>query len=239
MDRTELPLIGIPARLSAYNSESQQHGVKETYPKALSAAGGVPLIIPLGLNESALRALFSRCDGILLAGGEDVDPALYGERAHPKLTKTCKLRDECEALLCKWCMTEKKPLLGICRGFQLMNAALGGNLYQDLPSEAPSEVTHSHNPHESHLLNLNPRSRLAALLGNDKLLVNSRHHQAVKELAPGLIAAGRSDDGIIEAAEATGNQFLFGLQCHPEDLWGTSQEWKRLFSEFVAACRIK
>jgi len=232
-----IPLIGIPCHIRDYNEQAKLQGVKESYIKALEACAAAVCLIPLKLSEDKLKTLYQKCDGILFAGGGDVDPALYGEKPHPSLDGVCRDRDTCEILLSRWCFEDKKPLLALCRGMQVLNVALGGKLYQDLPSQLPSKVSHRATDDLAHDLKLNPDSRLAGYLKMTEIKVNSRHHQALSTLSPQLRAIGVSADGVVEAVEAKGEQFLCGLQCHPEDLcFGPLPEWRRLFSQFVQAC---
>jgi putative glutamine amidotransferase len=218
--------------------------VRPTYLRALEAAGAVPLLIHLTDDLTVVRALYERCDGILLPGGGDIDPAYFGEERHPLLGDVDAQRDTVEVALARWCREERKPLLGICRGIQVLNVAFGGSLWQDLPSQQPASLDHRHNTHlevydvEGHRLQIEPESWLAGRLDTDEVLANTMHHQAVKDVAPGLRVTGRSPDGMIEAVEGTGEHFVVGVQCHPEHLWRQAEpRWLRFFEGFVARCR--
>lgn len=230
------------------NSRAAEGGalmaVRPSYLRALEAAGAVPLLIHLTDDLEVVRALYARCDGILLPGGEDIDPCYFGEAPHPDLGEVDAQRDTVEVALARWTREERKPLLGICRGVQVLNVAFGGSLWQDLPAQLPGSLDHRHNTRlrtydvMGHPLRLAPDSWLASTLDTDEVLANTMHHQAVKEVAPGLRAVAWAPDGVIEALEGDGPQFVVGVQCHPEHLWRAAEpRWLRLFEGFVAACR--
>ncbi len=217
-------------------------GQKQSYAHAVARAGAAPLLIPLLADEALLRALYDRMDGLLLPGGEDVHPNQYGEPVHAKCGKISDLRDGVELALIRWAVADHKPLLAICRGIQVLNVALGGSLYQDIQAQVPQAGRHD--CHASHARNqvahdvaIVPDSRLAYLVGTDALPVNSFHHQAVKDVAPGLIVAAHAPDGIIEAVEGEGQPFVLGVQWHPEDLAADDGRAQRLFDALAEASR--
>lgn len=234
-------LIGLTARKS-FDAEKQltAHGVGASYIESVLAAGGTPVIIPLIEDEKLLRRLFDAVDGILFPGGEDVDPKYYNQEPHPKLGRVDSLRDKVEITLCRWAFAEDKPVLGLCRGIQMMNVALGGTLIQDIPSQIQASEKHSQESRDwseaSHELKIQDTSNLAAIVGATSLAVNSFHHQALDKIASKLVVVGESDDGLAEAVEAKDKKFFVGLQCHPENLWqGTDERWLRVFRAFVGA----
>jgi putative glutamine amidotransferase len=234
----------IASRYPRAGGNSMLSGIGEQYLLAVEAGGGIPLLIHLTRDAAVLQALYQRCDGLLFAGGGDVDPAIFGQAPHPKLGTIEPLRDEVELALARRAIDDRKPVLGICRGIQLLNVALGGTLYQDIPSELPQASDHyasSHVPgraHLAHSIALEPGSWLAARLGTDALPGNTFHHQALRDIAPGLHVTGRAPDGVVEAVEGTGPGFVIGVQCHPEDLWEHADpRWARLFAGFVEAAR--
>jgi putative glutamine amidotransferase len=197
--------------------------VNSAYVRSVVAAGGVPVILsPLMGPSVAGRALIGM-DGLVLTGGEDMDPAWYGAEPSPHLNPPSRERDIFELALFATARQLELPILGICRGIQLVNVAMGGSLYQDLPTERPGAV--EHNPAtdraaRSHGVRLAQGSRAAEALGTTELVVNSFHHQAIRDLAPGLIATGWSDDGLIEAAEgAPDAPWLLTVQWHPEEMY--------------------
>lgn len=218
-------------------------GHRQTYVDAILRAGGAPMLIPPVQDELILRELFSRLDGLLLAGGGDIEPARYGAEPHENLGTVDPLRDSAELPMARWAVAEGKPVLGICRGIQVINVALGGTLYQDLPSEVDGNLAHNLSYERedwtllAHELRLSPDSRLRHLLGVERLLVNSLHHQAVREVAPGLRAVAWAPDGVIEAVEGVGEGFVLGVQCHPEALQGGADpRWQAVFTAFVQNC---
>ncbi|MCS6889621.1 MAG: gamma-glutamyl-gamma-aminobutyrate hydrolase family protein [Chloroflexus sp.] len=245
MTEQSRPLIGITAMHSGPGADGRElQAVRPTYLRAIEAAGGIPLIIYLTDDLSATRALYELCAGILLPGGDDVDPAYYGEAPHPQLGPVDPQRDAVEIALARWAQADGKPLLGICRGLQVINVALGGSLYQDIPSQFDTSIDHRANTRTrawtelTHPLVISADSRLATILTADQIGCNTMHHQAVKTLAPGLRAVAYAPDGIIEAFEMTGDHYLLAVQCHPEHLWDSSEpRWRALFADFVAACR--
>jgi putative glutamine amidotransferase len=201
---------------------AERTGVNAAYVRAVLAAGGVPLILsPLLGSALAVRAL-DGVDGLILTGGEDIHPSWYGAEPSPQLSPPSPERDLLELALFGVARQREIPVLGICRGIQLINVALGGTLHQDLPSERPGSV--DHNPagsrqSRSHRVRLTPDSRAAAALAATDVTVNSSHHQAIKDLAPGLIASGWTDDGLIEAAETPPDSpWVLAVQWHPEEM---------------------
>jgi putative glutamine amidotransferase len=197
-------------------------GVNAAYVSAVARAGGVPLILSQLMGEPQAARALEGCHGLLLTGGEDVDPRHYGVEPSSALGSVDGERDRFELALFEAARKGGLPILGICRGIQLINVALGGTLYQDLPSERPGPV--DHNPDaardaRTHHVRLAPDSRAARALGVDRLVPNSFHHQAVKALAPALVASGWSDDGLIEAVEGrAGDPWLLAVQWHPEEM---------------------
>lgn len=222
------------------------HGHRQTYIDAVVNAGGAPFLFPLVEDENVLRALYDRLDGILLAGGNDVDPEHYGEEPLPQLGKVDGLRDRVEMQLARWATAEGKPVLGICRGMQVLNVALGGSLYQDIGTQLTQEIVHDSSftcenwEHMVHELHITPESRLGQLFGPDSFPTNSLHHQALKELAPGLQAVGWAPDGVVELIEGNDERFIIGVQCHPEALQGEADpRWRILFEAFIESCRVR
>lgn len=218
-------------------------GHRKTYIDSVVAAGGAPLLIPLVDDEAVLRALYDRVDGLLLAGGGDIEPRHYGEEPAPELGTVDALRDRVELPLARWAVAEGKPVLGICRGIQVLNVAMGGSLYQDIPSQLGGDLAHNGSyasqnwAHMAHDLRLDPDSHLAQLFGAGTLPVNSLHHQSLKAVAPGLRPVGWAPDGVVEAVEGENGHFLIGVQCHPEALQAEADpRWRAVFRRFVESC---
>ena len=206
------------------------------YDAAVRRAGATPKA--LSLDGAAATAL-DGVDGLLLTGGDDVDPTLYGEAAHPTYDVSEPGRDAFEIALIRRALAADLPVLAICRGLQVLNVALGGTLIQDIPSEPGALLQHDvEGPPDTlaHTVAVAPGSYLAALAGPDGTrAVNSRHHQAIRTLGQGLVVTGTSPDGVIEAAEIPGSRFCVGVQWHPENF--KTGEFDRLFAGFVEACR--
>ena len=244
MDKaTVYPLIGIPGR----SDQSSRSGTpifaqNRTYVEAVAITGGSPVLIPLNLNEGALRAIYERLNGLLLAGGGDLHPKHYGEAIREKCGQSDEARDTVELTLARWSLAEGLPVLGICRGIQVMNVAAGGALYQDIASQSPGSLKHDCWPDHprnylAHQVTVNGDSHLAAILSQGQVAVNSLHHQAVKDLAPGFRVVARAPDGLIEAIEDHDHPFALGVQWHPEELVEDAPPMRRLFEEFVSAAR--
>jgi putative glutamine amidotransferase len=203
-------------------------GAIEAYLEALIRAGAAPVIVPRRLPAEALSAMFQKLDGVLLPGGGDIAPARLGGESHATVYGVDDERDELEFTLARWAVEQAKPILGICRGIQVFNAALGGSLYLDIGSQRPNSVRH--NParelpwdYLAHRVSVEPGSRLAACWGGSQTCpaegpVNSWHHQAVREPAPGLRVTARSEDGLIEGLELPAHPFALAVQWHPEML---------------------
>lgn len=240
------PIIGIPCSTSPEPWYSPSYSLPISYLRAVEAAGGVPLLIQPTISDETLDALYARCDGLLLAGGEDIHPSHYGAPPHPKLELTNARRDAVELALARRALADGMPIFGICRGLQLLNVAMGGTLYQDLAAERPEGLEHvaGHVRRDfrflSHALKLVDDSWLAELLGTTELRVNSLHHQGIRDLAPGLRAAGHAADGLVEVVEARVSGFAVAVQPHPELVWEDADpRWARVFAGFVDRCALR
>lgn len=208
------------------------------YMEGVSEAGGLPVMLPLTADENVIAQIAERYDGFLFTGGHDVSPALYGEAALPVCGELCPRRDSMEHLLFRAAAERDKPVLGICRGLQFINVALGGTLYQDLPAQRPSDVDHHQAaPYDrsSHPVELPEGSPLRTLLGADSVSVNSCHHQGIKELAPALQAMAWAPDGLVEAVFHPGKRFIWAVQWHPEFSRLVDVNSRRIFQRFVEA----
>ena len=236
------PLILIPTPIQ--DKDKLRFTMRATYVNSVIAAGGVPLCIPTALDEQALRAVYDTCEGVLLTGGDDVDPAAFGEEAHEKTAGIDLQRDEAEFLLTRWAAQDDKPTLAICRGIQAMNVALGGSLIQDIPSQWKNPQTHDGNYYGPsrddihHTVCVEPGTKLAEVLGAGDVGTNSFHHQSLKRVADGLVVTARSKDGIVEAVEMPDKRFFVGVQWHPEEMAATHANMMRLFTQFVAATLV-
>ncbi len=200
----------------------ERTGLNSAYVRSVLAAGGVPLVLSPILGPAYAARALDGVDGLVLTGGEDMDPAWYGMEPHPKANPPSRERDLFELALLATARQREIPMLGICRGIQVLNVALGGTLWQDLPSELVGAVDHSPEAARSdrtHVVRLQAGSLIASALGGTEVRVNSFHHQAIRDLAPKLVATGWTEDGLIEAVEgAPGEPWLLAVQWHPEEM---------------------
>ncbi|MGG1519367.1 gamma-glutamyl-gamma-aminobutyrate hydrolase family protein [Paenibacillus oryzisoli] len=212
------------------------------YSASVRLAGGVPLIVPYVAESELLDTICEIADGLLLSGGEDIDPNLYGEEPLPGLGTLTPERDRVEVLLTERFLAADKPIFAICRGMQLLNAVCGGTLLQDIASQRPNALQHRQlapRDHLSHRVAVEAGSLLEQAAGSAQLRVNSFHHQAVKQVAPGFRVNAAAADGIVEGMESITHRFVLGVQWHPENLTGGDEAASRLFSAFIAACERK
>ena len=215
--------------------------LNQAYVDAVRAAGLVPLVVP-PLSESELAGVVEAVHGIVLTGGEDVDPAEFGAARHPETQDPHKERDQCELALTRIARDMRIPTLAICRGMQVVNVAFGGTLIQDIPSERPSDIRHDRSSERAmrvHDVRVAPDSRLARALGGSSITVNSSHHQALDRVPPELRVTAHAPDAIIEGAEWAGDDWwMLAVQWHPEELVSDGKQWDRgLFHSFAAAVR--
>jgi len=246
------PVIGIPTQtLHAIEGISQalppSWVMSQRYFHATTAVGGVPWMIPLLDDDVAtLREIYDRLDGVLIPGGVDIDPANFGEPKRAECGVVDPARDAVELQLARWAADDRKPLLGLCRGLQVINVALGGTLYQDIGADKPGSLKHDCFPTEgyrrdylAHDVALGDGSRLRAAFARPTIAVNSMHHQGIKDLAPALLASGVAPDGLVEGVESRNGHFLVGVQWHPEVYESTDPPTRRLFQSFIEAARSR
>ena len=235
------PVIGITPSCA---DEKGELSLPLAYLEAVETAGGVPLVLPHTADRAVAEDAVSLCDGFLFSGGPDVDPKLYGESPWYELGRVSPVRDVTDELFFRCAYESGKPILGICRGIQLVNVCMGGTLYQDLGSQFPRQGTELFAHQQSaprwqktHSVTAEAGSIAALAYGGEKFFVNSFHHQAVKTPAPGLSVTVVSDDGVIEGLEAPGYGFLVLVQWHPEVMAPQCEGSRALFCTFVDACR--
>ncbi len=235
------PLIGLTHSIQ---QDEKKYYMPSSYARAIRNAGGTPIILPITLDEEDIARYAALVDGVVFSGGDDVDPNFYGEDQLWGCGDILPLRDEFEIKLTR-IMLEKhpdKPILGICRGAQILNVALGGTLYQDLKSQYPGSICHQQNqnsPYVSHRVAIKAGTRFHEIFGDTQVMTNSFHHQAVKELGAGALLTATASDGVIEGFELTDHPYFVAVQWHPE-LLVTREEnavHRRLFTSFVDACR--
>jgi putative glutamine amidotransferase len=216
------------------------HAMRVDYIRSVEQSGAVPVVLPPVRPEDA-PALLDRVDGLLLSGGVDLDPVLYGQAPHPNLGRVNRRRDEFELALTREALRRDLPTFAICRGHQVLNVATGGTLIQDIASQLKGAMDHDARGRRwrrVHRVETTAGSRLRAILDQDALSVNSFHHQAVDRLGDGLVVSARCpEDGVIEGLEMPGRRFVVAVQWHPESFWNRPQSFQTLFDAHAGACR--
>ena len=235
----EKPLIGLTP---SHDLKNNDLNMRPTYMRAVSHAGGIPVILPLEASTEDLRQLSACLDGFLFTGGPDIHPFHFGEETLAACGDVSPARDQMELELLSLAMETKKPILGICRGVQLINIGLGGDIYQDLTSQFKEDfpVAHRqpfHYTTPSHKVTVMEHTKLKAIVKESEIPVNSMHHQAIRNVAPGLIVSAYAANHLAEAVEMPDYPYLLGVQWHPEYLWETFKSAAALFDSFVDACR--
>jgi len=231
------PAIGLT--IENPKKEAEVFRLRDDYVRSVETAGGLPLVFAPGKPEDA-PDLLDRVDGLLLTGGADVDPGLYGATPHPRLGPVFRERDDFELALVREALRRDLPLLAICRGHQVLNVATGGTLVQDIPSELPGAGAHDPDVERwqtAHEVEILPGTRLREILGSERVAVNSFHHQAIRELGRELVLSARSPDGVMEAVEMPRGRkrFVVGVQWHPESFWDHEPGFRSLFQALVRA----
>ena len=223
------PLIGLT---SVY--ENSKSSIEMAYVQAIREAGGIPVILPvLGEDQEAIKFYTVHLDGLLLVGGRDIPPQSYKQLPHESVEIMPKKRYDFENLLvAKW-LNSNKPILGICLGAQMINVVSGGTLIQDIPSQIQTDIAHRGGYSSQHIVIINKSSMLHEIMGVDSLMVNSSHHQAIKELGKGLIVAAWCSDGVVEAIELKGDRFVLGIQWHPE--FSNNFDREKIYKAFINA----
>lgn len=232
------PIIGLLAEVD--NERATR--VLNAYVRAIEKSGGTPLLLPYVEDQEAVRHLALLCDGFLFTGGADISPARYGETPKDTCGEFQPYRDDLEFRMFAQIYQTQKPILAICRGAQLVNVALCGTLFQDIPSECPTEISHRQAEPKfsfSHSVRIQKDTPLYALIGKERMRANSFHHQAIKKLGNALAVMATADDGVIEAIYSTENRYLRAYQWHPERLCEQCEDNKLLFEDFIRACAAK
>ncbi len=238
------PLIGITGSRNGPADPLRRFtcSLSEPYIAAVQAAGGLPLVIPPILDEDQLHDLFARIDGLLLSGGGDIDPAIFGQSRHPATHHISPERDRTDLALARWALAKDKPALAICRGIQVMNVAAGGTLVQDIPDQISEAVSHSFRDdvprdHIAHTVQVDSGTSLAGLVGASQVSTNSWHHQSCQAPGRDIVYTAWAPDGVVEAAEAAGRRFAIFVQWHPEEMFGSRPDMLALFRGLVEASR--
>ena len=240
------PRIAITVDQEQHPVRGPMYYIRRSYVAAILRAGGLPILVPAcldGLDDRGIAALaaeiLANVEGIVVTGGGDLPPSAYGCKPHPKLGSVIEERSRLELELCRQAVNADRPYLGICAGMQVLNVAMGGTLWQDLPSEKPGPIQHGGNSSLDlvHRVHLRGDSRLRSILGMDDLEVNSTHHQAAREVPAIFKIAAEAPDGVVEAIEAPAKRFVIGVQWHPEQITGKAPEEERLFAAFLQAAQ--
>ena len=239
------PLIGIATGTrQAPDTGAVFVALRPTYIHAVEKAGGVPVVVPAGVGKDALRRIYERLDGIVISGGGDVDPVSYGAIPSDHVYGVDLVRDQAEFQLVRWAVQDDKPLLAICRGIQVLNVALGGTLIQHIPTEVEGALAHANLSDEwfsrlAHEVAIAPGSKLYRALGisTERLGVNSLHHQGLGQVAPQLRVVAHADDGVVEGVELPDQQFILGVQWHPEALVDDHPPMLHLFESLIRAAQ--
>lgn len=228
----KMAIIGVTPIINEKNLQ-----IRVKYINAISNANGVPMILPKLDDVAQIKAQIDSIDGLLLSGGNDVDPTLYGEDPHQKLGYIEAGRDAYELKLIDYALEQGKPILGICRGAQILNVHQGGTMYQDIYEQIESKVMgHSQQAvreFPSHEVTVTEGTKLYDIVGQEKIRTNSFHHQANKVLPPHFVVSASTSDGVIEGIESTEHEFLIGLQWHPEDLYDNDEPSRKIFRKFI------
>jgi putative glutamine amidotransferase len=220
------------------------YGQSHTYSDAIIQAGGLPVLLPINNDPEALAQTYYKLDGLLFAGGNDVDPKLYGQKPYAETVDFSSARDQMETRLMELALDQQKPILTICRGMQLLNVICGGSLYQHIKTDLKRASDHEISTYKktlvdlAHQLKVEPGSKLAAIINSNTIFANTHHHQAIHKLADGLHVSARSEDNVIEAVEGEGNGYVIGIQCHPESLSTVEPKWDLVFAAFVKSALL-
>ena len=240
------PVIGITCSLTASPIGDsiyalERNIVARDYASAIEHAGGTPLLVPHVEDMECIDRYLGVLDGLVLSGGGDIDPLLFGQEPHQNMGSVDRVRDEMEFQLTQEALDQDLPILAICRGIQMLNVAAGGTIYQDIAAEMPQPtLRHSQTGagwYASHTIDILSDSRLFQVFGSPIARVNSFHHQAVRDVAEGFIVTAKAKDNVIEAIESPTHRFALGVQCHPEMMWERHPEALNLFTAFLKACQ--
>ena len=229
------PLIGLTPSVS---DNHKQIALNRDYSEAVRRSGALPVLLPLTEDTYILDGIFDRLDGMVFTGGADIEPAMYGQEKLPVCGETEPQRDGMEMYLLRRCLLAGLPFLAICRGFEVMNIAAGGTLYQDIETQRPDSVKHPcyDTPAEKvHAVSFVAGTKLRQIEDMPETRVNSRHHQGVREVGKGMTVSAYAEDGLIEGLEIPDHPFAIGIQWHPETLSAFTPEAQRLFDALKAA----
>lgn len=240
------PIIGITPKIERYSELDiifEVQGQNAFYVDSVKKSGGIPILLPIVSDEQMCRELLGMLDGIVFSGGHDLSPYVYGEEPLAKIGAMDPTRDVSDVMMLKIAKELKLPILGICKGEQLINAVFGGTLYQDISYNKDAYIIHSQKnlpQHPAHLVDIIKGTHLSEIYPDaEQIRVNSLHHQCVKDLAPEFRVSALAKDGVVEAIEYTGDQFILGVQWHPEMMYEYSEEARELFDFFVKKVNLQ
>ncbi|PKM83449.1 MAG: peptidase C26 [Firmicutes bacterium HGW-Firmicutes-14] len=231
------PLIGVTC---SYDLKDSRFFIPEAYINAIIRAGGIPLVLPGSGKTRGVRPYFNAVRGLILSGGGDIDPSFFNKEPVPALGEITPERDRFEIMMIKTALKKNIPVLGICRGCQVLNVACGGSLIQHIPSVIRKPLKHSQSAprwYPTHRITIDKSSLFHRIAGENTIMVNSFHHQSICEPAPGFRVSARSSDGVIEAVEHPGYRFVLGIQWHPECMVEKDSVSRRIFSAFIEAVK--
>lgn len=233
------PVIGLTAQYEQLVNKKMLE-INNTYVDAILEGGGIPIVLPIVMDADTIDNYLDLVDGILLTGGGDISPLSFGEEPIKEIGSICIARDKMELELFRRAYERDIPVLGICRGLQIINIALEGTVYQDIFVQLPYSIAHVYSENVSqgfHTINILKDSLLYEIFGKDKLVVNSQHHQSIKDIGENLRVTSTTVDGIVESVESTNDKFVFGVQFHPEAMIYNDKEFIKLFNYFVNKCK--
>jgi len=234
------PIIGITPYMGV---DESAYTFSPDHVKAIMQAGGMPVILPYLVEDVDVQQIAMSIDGLYMTGGDDIDPTFFGEEPHRNLGPIIPARDVFEVKVTKEILRQKKPILGVCRGSQILNIAVGGDMYQDIYAQHEDELLqhaqHAPTSHGSHFVKVLEGSLLHRITGAGQLRVNSRHHQANRHVPESFQVSGIASDGVVEAIESKEHLFVLGLQWHPENMISVADDASlKVYQTFVQACQI-
>jgi len=241
-----MPLIGITCSRvvggpwGIYSAGYFMDYTFDDYSQAVRFWGGAAVLIPAAQNRQTLQTILRRLDGLILSGGPDINPKFYGEQPLPGLEEIDEDLDRMELEATRIAFARNLPILAICRGIQVLNVSQGGTLYQDIPTQVQESILHTQKADKkttTHATRIEAKTLLSRVVGRKEIWVNGRHHQAVKDVAPGFVVSARATDGVVEAMEHSSKRFVIGVQWHPEGNWRDDPYSRRLFRAFVRAAQ--